>query len=183
MTNTQLPWIESAYAIFAKEGPNGLKVERLAKIVGKNKSSFYHHFADLEVFTEVLLNHHLKQAEILAEKEANCDGEDRFVALMIEHKQDLLFSRQLRIHRDVPAFEKCFCTTNEMSIPSFVPIWSQMIGLESNQRLAGTVLQLSIENFFLQITEETLNPQWLHQYIATIRGMVHQFDMTPPIER
>ncbi len=51
-------WINAGYQIFAYEGPNGLKVERLAKAVGKNKSSFYHLFGDLEIFIDHLLKHH-----------------------------------------------------------------------------------------------------------------------------
>ncbi len=174
-TAKQLPWVFEGYQVFAIDGPNGLKVERISKLVGKNKSSFYHHFADLEVFVSVLLEHHIKQSIILGEKEANCTGKDEFVQLMLEHKRDLLFSRQLRIHRDNEEFEKCFCRTNEISIPNFIPIWSTMIGLENNQKLAGTVLNLSIENFFLQITEETLQEAWLNEYIDNIRNMVMQF--------
>lgn len=59
MRKTQQPWITQGYATFAAEGPAGLKVERLAKNIGKNKSSFYHHFADLEIFTTILLKVHL----------------------------------------------------------------------------------------------------------------------------
>ena len=39
-------WITLGYNIFALEGINGLKIERLAKMAGKNKSSFYHFFVD-----------------------------------------------------------------------------------------------------------------------------------------
>ncbi|MEZ4687033.1 MAG: hypothetical protein R3B47_13480 [Bacteroidia bacterium] len=46
-------------------------MERLARDIGKSKSSFYHHFADLEVFTALLLNQHLEQAKVMAEKEAD----------------------------------------------------------------------------------------------------------------
>ncbi|NQZ48466.1 MAG: TetR/AcrR family transcriptional regulator, partial [Erythrobacter sp.] len=64
-----LPWIKAGYTLFAEEGPQGLKVEVIARRVNKSKSSFYHHFADLEVFTEFLLDHHLKQSAHLAELE------------------------------------------------------------------------------------------------------------------
>ena len=45
-------WIKKGYEIFAISGQNGLKIEPLAKTVGKSKSSFYHHFTDLELFTD-----------------------------------------------------------------------------------------------------------------------------------
>jgi len=51
-----LIWLEAGYAAFSLHGPNGIKVESLAKEIGKSKSSFYHHFADREIFIEELLN-------------------------------------------------------------------------------------------------------------------------------
>jgi len=51
-------WITKGYGMFALFGEKGLKVEQLSKNVGISKSSFYHHFADLDVFVERLLQHH-----------------------------------------------------------------------------------------------------------------------------
>jgi AcrR family transcriptional regulator len=41
----KMPWLEVGYTIFSNEGPKALKIEALARKVGKNKSSFYHCFA------------------------------------------------------------------------------------------------------------------------------------------
>jgi len=57
--NNKEIWIKKGYEIFAISGQSGLKIEPLSKTVGKSKSSFYHHFADLEFFTEHLLKHHI----------------------------------------------------------------------------------------------------------------------------
>ncbi len=178
MNPTKIPWIEAGYLTFAYEGPAGLKIERLAREVGKNKSSFYHLFADLEIFTSELLAHHLKQSKILAEKEASCTDLEELIEVILAHKIDLLFSRQLRVHRAQPEFEQCFTRTTEMSVPAVIPIWSKIIGLDDHSYLAELVLQLSLENFFLQITDETLNPIWLHEYFKTIQNMVGQFKRT-----
>ena len=48
------PWIIKGYELFANKGSLGLKVEVISKAVNKSKSSFYHHFADIEVFLELL---------------------------------------------------------------------------------------------------------------------------------
>jgi len=53
--NKEINWIENGYKAFAYEGPTSFKVERLAKATNKNKSSFYHFFGDMEVFTNKLL--------------------------------------------------------------------------------------------------------------------------------
>ena len=175
MTEKQLPWIRKGYNTFALEGPAALKVERLSKNVGKNKSSFYHHFSDLDVFTNILLTHHTEQAEIMSAKEAACSNQQDFMDVIIEHKIDLLFNRQLHIHRDNPVFEACFTEITKKSMPSMVPVWSEIIGLKENSYLAGLVLQLSIENFLLQITDENLTEDWLCTYFDEIRRLVEQF--------
>ena len=171
----QHPWIHAGYSLFAHEGPQGLKVERLARMVGKNKSSFYHHFADLEVFTQVLLNYHLEQAAVMAEKEQQCKDLQGLIDIIVEHKIDLLFNRQLRVHRENPDFERCFQKTTEMVVHSLVPVWASIIGLTENSYLAQLVLKLSMDNFYLQITDETLNTMWLNTYFEELRHMVQVF--------
>jgi AcrR family transcriptional regulator len=174
MKEIEKSWIEKGYRFFAYEGPRGLKVERLSKEVGKNKSSFYHLFANLDVFLERLLTFHLHQAKIVAEKESNSKNEKELIKVILEHKLDLLFNRQLRIHRENPDFKNCFNLTNQISIPAILPVWKRIIGLLENNSLAQMVLMLSLENFYLQITEETLNETWLEEYFASIRNMVIQ---------
>ncbi len=178
MNKAQILWVQKGYQIFAWEGPLGLKVERLAKAVGKSKSSFYHFFADLDIFTDFLLKYHLEQSKVVADKEAQCTTLEGLIEVLVEHKIDLLFSRQLRIHRENPAFAECFTKINEISLPAIIPLWSDIIGLADNSYLSGLVLQLSLENFFLQITDETLNPDWLHHYFKNIKDLVRQFKKT-----
>lgn len=168
-------WIDTGYVTFAFEGPHGLKVERLASAVGKSKSSFYHHFADLEVYTSELLGHHLVQAAIMAEKEAACVNLEGLIEIIEEHREDLLFSRQLRIHRENQEFMDCFCRTNEMMAVSITKVWSEILDLQDNTYLAGLVLKLSMENFFLQITDETLNHAWLSDYFHQLKAVVQEF--------
>ncbi|GAA4275581.1 TetR/AcrR family transcriptional regulator [Aquimarina mytili] len=168
-------WLETGYKCFAHEGPKGLKIERLSKKVGKNKSSFYHLFADLEVFTESLLEFHLKRAKNISAKESNTKTEEELISIIIEHKIDLLFNRQLRIHRDNTAFKKCLAQINQFSIQGLLPVWKNIISLSGNSPLAKMVLHLSLENFYLQITYETLNRDWLKEYFANIREMVLLF--------
>lgn len=178
MNSIKQPWIDLGYRIFAFEGPLALKVERLAKGVGKNKSSFYHHFADLEVFTTYLLEHHIEQAKILAKKESECEIIEDFIDVIIEHGNDLLFNRQLRIHRENEQFAACFAKVNELSVPEIVAAWAKILGLTENTQLTEMFLQLVLENFFIQLTGETLNRNWLEGYFNNIIQLVKQFKKT-----
>ena len=172
------PWIDIGYQSFAYEGPHGLKVERLASGVEKNKSSFYHYFADLEVFMNHLLRYHLKQAEVIAVKESACQDFDDFIEVLVAHKIDLLFNRQLRIHRENPDFEASFCKTNEITGQALAQVWPRLIGLDQHNRLANMLFQHSVENFYLQITDETLNYAWLRQYFDELLLLVQEFKKT-----
>ncbi|MEO1655109.1 MAG: TetR/AcrR family transcriptional regulator [Bacteroidota bacterium] len=182
LSEKQIPWIREGYKVFAQEGPPGLKIERLARAVEKNKSSFYHYFADLEIFTEELLKYHLKRAYEIAEIEKQSQNLEELMGVMVAHKEDLLFNRQLRVHRTRPLFMACLQETNEIFGQSIMHIWAQALGLEYNSYLAALVLKLSIENFFLQITEEHMNISWLKNYFQEIREMVQAFKMAPEFQ-
>ncbi|MEL6675328.1 MAG: TetR/AcrR family transcriptional regulator [Bacteroidota bacterium] len=176
LNHRQQAWIDAGYQLFAKQGPPGLKVEVLAREVGKSKSSFYHHFADLEVFTEFLLQYHLEQTALIYEKERACRKVvPELLYVLLEAKTDLLFNRQLRIHRHIPAFQRCFEKTSQEAATSIQDIWAAELGLAENTRLGVMVLQLTLENFYLQITPETLTYDWLVHYVTELKAMVQAF--------
>lgn len=175
-TELMQAWILVGYEVFAQEGPKSLKVEALARRVGKSKSSFYHHFADLEVFTELLLQYHLERAAIIVEQEKQCKQVvPDLLNVLVAAKQDLLFNRQLRFNRDVPAFKKCFEQSSKDVAEAILGIWAEMLGLQDHSHLAQIVLNLSLENFYLQITEETLTYDWLENYVNELKRMVMAF--------
>lgn len=175
MREVEKKWLETGYKCFAYEGPNGLRVERLSKEVGKNKSSFYHLFADLEFFTERLLELHLSKAKAISKIESEAKSEKELISIILEHKIDLLFNRQLRIYRNHPEFKEYLDHIFQFSVQGLLPVWKNIISLPENGALAQMVLHLSLENFYLQITDETLNESWLMAYFANIRQMVFLF--------
>lgn len=171
--NIKQPWIDIGYRMFSEQGPKGLKVDIIAKMVNKNKSSFYHHFADMEVFIECLQDHHLKRTESIAIRAKECKNMvPDMLYLLLDIKQDLLFNRQLRINRHLTEFKNCFEKANKPVENAFIKIWSEALGLKENENLAQIILNLTVENFYLQITEETLTYDWLLNYFNEILLMV-----------
>lgn len=175
MKESEKKWIEIGYRTFAYDGPNSIKIIRMAQKLNKSKSSFYHLFGNLEIFTQRLLDFHLEQAKCIVIKESNAKNEKELIEVLIQHKIDLLFNRQLRFHRETSIFENCFNEINQISFPALVPLWKEIIGLSDNSYLAEMVLALSIDNFYLQITESTLNEEWLKFYFKSIRDMISHF--------
>lgn len=175
-TDSKLPWILSGYELFSQEGPSGLKIEVMARLTGKSKSSFYHHFADLEVFTEILLLYHRERSRIIAVQESECKNVvPDLLHVLIENKIDLLFNRQLRVHRNIPSFKECFESANTEVGGAILGIWADMLGLSENSHLASIILNLSLENFYLQITEETMTFEWLENYVSDLQAIVRAF--------
>jgi len=167
------PWIKIGYDLFAHEGPNGLKIEILARKVAKNKSSFYHHFADLEVFTDQLLAYHLVQSKTIALQAKGCKQIDPdLIHLLISAKTDILFNRHLRVHRDNAVFKKCFLEANQPVEEALLPIWTAALGLNTKKNLAKIILNLTIENFYLEVTDNNLTYEWLVSYFDEIKKMV-----------
>ncbi|MCX6317154.1 MAG: TetR/AcrR family transcriptional regulator [Bacteroidetes bacterium] len=170
-------WIKTGYELFAYAGEEALKIEPLARKVGKSKSSFYHHFADLELFMEVLLAYHLEQSTVIAHKEIQATRIDPdIIHVFIEHKTDLLFNRQLRIHKNIPAFAAAVYQSDKMVGNSFVHLWLRDTGMEMPQQQLEAIFALALENFYLQINPANLNYPWLSAYFSSLKEMLRKFN-------
>ena len=89
-------WTEEGYCLFAKEGLHGIQVERLARILGLNKSEFYHYFGDIEGFCYALvLLHKKKVGEFLQEVAVTKNWIPDYLYLLIKHRETVMFQVQL----------------------------------------------------------------------------------------
>ncbi|MBT9394895.1 TetR/AcrR family transcriptional regulator [Hymenobacter sp. NST-14] len=166
-------WLQAGYDLFAATGPAGLKVEVLARRVGISKSSFYHHFADLEVFIGQLLRCHVGRARQLARREAACGSLDpELITVLLEHRTDLLFQRQLRVHRRHGPYAECLAEASGPAAEAFLALWARELPSHLAPHLLGGVFQLALENFYLQLTEATLTREWLSAYFGQLTQLV-----------
>jgi len=176
MTPTKKKWIEIGYEVFALRGENSLKIETLSKQVEISKSSFYHHFADLDVFVERLLAFHLEQAKIIAEKEKNVISiEPALINILLEHKTDLLFNRQLRFHQEDKRHQQTLQKSNQIIGKEFVRTWKNDHKLSLTYEQLDGLFELALENFFMQINPETVNYSWLSAYFDNLRQIAKNF--------
>lgn len=176
MAENKDTWIKTGYEIFALSGENGLKVEALAKKVGISKSSFYHHFADLEIFVEYLLKFHLQQSEVMAAKEKNAKNIDpELITILVDHRMDLLFNRQLRINQQQQHYKETLYKSNQIIGNEFVKLWAKDLSLNLSQGQLESLFELALENFYLQINAENLNPDWLSAYFSNLKRIARNF--------
>lgn len=169
-------WIKKGYEIFAICGQTGLKIEPLARAVGKSKSSFYHHFADLESFIDLILKHHLEQSLIIAKKEQQANHIDpELIGILVEHKTDLLFNRQLRINQNIKSFSDTLLQSNKIVGDAFVKVWVKDLSLRLTQKQLEGIFTLALENFFLKINADNLTNTWLSEYFANLKKITGNF--------
>jgi len=175
-----LLWIEEGYNRIAYNGIKSINIESIAKGINKNKSSFYHYFGDVENFEAELLKFHINKVEQFAENAKGCKSiKPDLLRLFIDYKTDFFFHKQLRINRSIPAFRICFETAFEKVDQAIIDNWADFLGLQNQQLFAKTFLHLIAENFLLQITEQTFNYEWLHNYLDSINDILKQMGAKP----
>ena len=163
-------WIRTGYERFGKGGTNALLVEQLAQTVGKSKSSFYHHFGSTEIFLEALFEVHRERVLELAEKENQARGLfPDLVLVLSQHANDLLFSRSLRIQRMHPGFEALIQWSDEQIGPGFLALWQREVEHLFSIGQIQSFLKIALDNFYLQMTPESISTQWLNQYLMDMR--------------
>lgn len=172
MGNGKQPWLSLGYETFALHGAAGLKIEAMAKQLGISKSSFYHHFADTEIFITHLLQYHLERCEIIAIKEANAKSIDpELIDILVEFKWDLLFNRQLRFSRNQAEYIQVVNKTNELVGNAFVMLWVKELNLNFSPEKIAALFELALENFYLQINSDNLHHTWLSEYFQNLKRL------------
>jgi len=169
-------WIRKGYETSALNGFESLKIEQLAKNVGISKSSFYHHFADLECFSENLIEHHYNQCSILSQKEKECESLfPDLINILLEHKVDLLFHRQLRINRNDMVIESALAKSNQILGNYAVMLWAKEINLKLNTKQRIGLFEIATDDFYMRINKNNLNYAFLSNYFENLSQITKQF--------
>lgn len=168
-------WIEAGYELFVNEGPKGLKVEVLARTVGVSKSSFYHHFADMEIFRDRLLKWHLYRADVLSEQAALCRSMDDFLALLDTAKQDLLFNKMLRIHCELdPSYASCFEHAHLKVITKIERVWAEFLGVSNQPEKARSAFRILSDMFYHRVTQQNLSVEWMKSLLEELKKLLSE---------
>jgi AcrR family transcriptional regulator len=176
MLVTKQQWIEVGYQQFSRFGIDKLTVEGLARKMGVSKSSYYHHFAEQKVFLNELMAMHLRQSQIIADKEKRAQNiEPDLIHILLEHKTDLLFNKQLRIHNHQPLFKETLRASDFIVGNEFILLWIRDSQLPITINQASGLFALALENFYLKLNENTFNKEWLIVYFNELKTVVQLF--------
>lgn len=167
-------WIEAGYAMFGEAGPSNLKTEVLARRTGVSKSSFYHHFADMELFIDRLMTWHLCRARELAQEAEKCQTiNPEFIGLLFQVQKDLLFNRMLRIHRSNMAFQLCFNHAHSMVAEKILPVWAIHFKYEDAPHVALDFFGVVADVFYSRMSSEGFDMPWIISFFEEMESFIH----------
>jgi AcrR family transcriptional regulator len=176
MKDNRERWIKEGYSLFAKEGHAGIQVERLARIIGVNKSGFYHHFGDRDCYLEELTRYHdnlIKKFsnEVTLLKQFDPD----YLEVLVEYKDSFFVNMQLgrfRINNKAKESLNNGRNANELKI---IPLWAEYINITDNQDLAFEMWKVVRDAVYLRITYNDMTVETVHSAMKDIKGIFEKF--------
>jgi len=167
----KLIWIKAAYQRFATHREAGLTVEAIARDLGKNKSSFYHYFGELQVLKADMLQLHLDVSKEAGEKMKVAEQLDPdLLNIIIDHKTNFLFQKQLKL-AEGDTYKQYYDQAFGYVQASLQDKLSTALGLEQKQLFSTALLNLASDNFLLRVQEANFNLPWLRSYIEELRSL------------
>jgi len=144
-------WIDVGYLLFATEGMDGLQVERLSRMVQRNKSCFYHYFGDLEVFcSKLLLQHEIWGRRFLDELRDVKNIEPDYFNLVLRFKLPVLFQMKL-YESGSPDFRKVAERIDAAESEILQPVWTSYINFDGNERLAENYFNIVRDRAYMRL--------------------------------
>lgn len=183
MKKAEKPWIITGHKIFAEKGPSAITVEGLARAVNKNKSSFYHHFVDLEIFTSHLLNYHFERSMMIIEEEGRCEKiVPDLLTILVRRAYDILFHRQLLVNRSNIEFEDLYTKITNKGINSILKIWNKELGLPSHSSNGKRLLKMGMDNLFQRSTLTNLTVGHLESSFDELKLIARELRNHPIVD-
>ena len=156
-------WIKAGYKLLGKEGIEGIKVERLARILQLNKSGFYHYFGSMKVYVKSLIQYHVDMAKDIAPEIACCDNLDPdLLLLMIKHKGFFLVESQLLLKSKQAYFSAEADEASKIINKELLPLWRKDTQLPEDSAVALSYLNIILHFFYARINSDNLSYQYLH---------------------
>jgi len=172
---TSLLWAAAGYDLFAKEGLEGIQVERLARILQLNKSGFYHYFADLEGFCQELIQLHRRKMDLLFSEVREIKKLDPdYLLLLVKHSSTVLFQVQLTRNKDQHSFYEVSQEIERRANEVITHLWVDYLGSNVNPELIMRYYNFVRDTFYTRVSVRNFNFQFLHNLISEAKVLIDQ---------
>lgn len=147
MSKSYNQWLETAYQIFAKKGPDSLTIKGLSETCELPRTNFYYYFDNKEDLIDKLIRLHFETTTQLfneaLRKRLHSYIPDLYI-ILYDFKLGLQFSYQLFKNRDIlkynKAYKKGVALSNELILPKFKSFFKLDLPDETILALWATVV-------------------------------------------
>jgi AcrR family transcriptional regulator len=161
----KIEWIHTGYDLFSSDGLEGLQVERIARVLGLNKSGFYHYFRNMDIFLKSLMElHHQNVDEMVIGMASIKKYDPDYIHFLVLNKQTVLFHMQLLRDRHIKLFWDTYTQVNDKINHGVMELWSAEIGLP--KEVSEHFYNIMREIFYAKVTSKNLNFEFLHQIVC-----------------
>ncbi|SHH18967.1 transcriptional regulator, TetR family [Chryseolinea serpens] len=168
-------WTEEGYHLFAREGLEGLQIERLARILQLNKSGFYHYFGDLEGYCMELTKLHHQKVKIFLEDARQLKTLDPdYLLLLIEHTTTVMFQVQLTRTKDRYSFYNTSELVDLKVNAAVQQLWNDFLGHRHNADLAIRYYYIVRDMFYTRVSFQNFTYAFLHDLVTDAKVLIDQ---------
>lgn len=148
-------WLETAYVLFAEEGPQNFSIKALAKQCELPRTNFYYYFNNKEELIEKEIELHYKSTteifNLELEKRLHSFIPDLYVVLY-EFKLGVQFTKQLFLNREHPSCNKAYMGAVELSADLIVPKFMEFFKIDLPQESVKALWLILTDTWYSRIS-------------------------------
>ncbi|HTF21135.1 MAG TPA: TetR family transcriptional regulator [Chryseolinea sp.] len=168
-------WIKAGYDLLGREGVEGIKIERLARILHLNKSGFYYYFNTMDGFLRSVLEYHIRMAREVAAQLSACKSVDpdvllvivRFKSFFLVESQLLSRNRNVPLHLDVDV-------AGRIISDELIRLWQRTGEIRYDTSTVLAYLNIIRHFFYVRITAEEIDYEFLRSIAAETRDVLEK---------
>jgi len=156
-------WLKAGYKLLGREGMEGVKIERIARVLNLNKSGFYYYFKTMEGFSYLPASYHAHMAGEVAAEILRCQTIDPdLLLLIVRHKSFFLVESQLLVksrfaHVNYEVDEAGKIITNEL-----LAFWARNNSAPNDTDVALAYLNIIRHFVYARIDADHITYEFLH---------------------
>jgi AcrR family transcriptional regulator len=168
-------WLKAGYVLFAEDGFAGIQIERLARILGHNKSGFYHYFSTVDIYNDALLDLHLKKVKVFLVRLKEIETvEPGYFQLLIDYKVSLMFQAQLTRIKNGQSARNIVEFVDRSQDAILMPLWYRYLGIDVQETTAMQYFDIVRHMFYSRVDFKQLDYDFLQDLIGDARRVIRE---------
>ena len=166
-------WLQTGYQEFARYGPDALKVDKIASLVGKSRSSFYHQFGDMINYEDALFQYHWEYSLLIVQKLEDAETFYPDFAELLQEEKTWAFAHMNTFHfRDrSEKFAEMFENVTQMIEPKIGHLWASTVGLDDLPvEKTKYLFRVIREAVFTRLSYESYSPEILMEEVRKLNN-------------